>query len=342
MMSRSPNPLATATKILSTAKSQSLWVMVGLGMMSFAPLTSAAAFPLLPAQKTHLAQQIQFFGKESEPAPNSAAAEDVVRIDRLENQIRTLNGQIEQMQYDIQKLQDQLKRAQQENESRPENAGKTSPTRPASTPNLPPTAPVPAPAPSTGKRGDAFDPAAHPDAAGAPKTLGAFRDGQALDLNPPDNASAPLIAPTANAPAAPIAGVSTPEVISAPSPRENYDLALEAYKQGQWSDAQNGLRAFIAQNPNDKLIPDALFYLGMSFDQQGRSRDAAEHYLKVSTDYAKSPRAPEALVKLGLALQKLGAKEQACATFGEALRKYPSMSAALKASAERESKRAQC
>jgi TolA-binding protein len=38
----------------------------------------------------------------------------------------------------------------------------------------------------------------------------------------------------------------------------------------------------------------------------------------------------------------LGGKEQACAAFGEVNHKYPAASAATKAGAEREAKRAQC
>ena len=54
------------------------------------------------------------------------------------------------------------------------------------------------------------------------------------------------------------------------------------------------------------------------------------------------PRAPEALLKLGLSLQKLGARDQACAAYGEIGRKYTSASASIRASADRESKRSQC
>ena len=284
--------------------------------------------------------KIQFFNKDPDPSEGQELANQVVRIDRLENQIRTLNGQIEQMQYDLQKMQDQLKRAQELTDQ--------SSTKQPSRPNVPTSAPsiAPAPtAPSSGRRGDAFDPASDPNAIGAPKTLGTLSSNQPLDLNPDhdgeDQSAFPAKSPAATA--APIAGVtSAPSVINAPSPSDNYEIAMTAFKQSQWSEAQNGFRAFINQNPSDKLVPDALFYIGQSYDQMGRSRDAAENYLKVSTDYSKSPRAPEAMVKLGFALEKLGAKEQACATFGEALRKYPSMPASIKTSAERESKRAQC
>ena len=41
-------------------------------------------------------------------------------------------------------------------------------------------------------------------------------------------------------------------------------------------------------------------------------------------------------------LEQLGAKEQACAAWGEVGRKYPNAAATIKASADREQKRAQC
>jgi tol-pal system protein YbgF len=302
---------------------------------------SASALPLSPPQKAQLIVKTQLFGKQAEPADTQEAAEQVIRIDRLENQIRSLNGQIEQMQFDIQKLQDQLRRAQQE----PETSAKGA-QRPALAPPASPAI-APTPTPATGRRGDAFDPDANPNAVGAPKPLGSLAGSQPLNLNPnqstENNNDLSFPAKPPAAAAAPIAGVSAaPSVISAPSSQDSYDQAFAAYKQSQWAEAQSGFRAFINQNPSDKLVPDALFYIGQSLDQQGRNRDAAEQYLKISTDYSKSPRAPEAMIKLGMALQKLGAKEQACATFSEALRKYPAMSASLKASADRESKRAQC
>jgi TolA-binding protein len=64
--------------------------------------------------------------------------------------------------------------------------------------------------------------------------------------------------------------------------------------------------------------------------------------LKLSTHYPDSPRAPAALLRLGQSLNALGAKEQACATYGEIDRKYPNAPAMVKAGAEREAKRAQC
>jgi tol-pal system protein YbgF len=125
-------------------------------------------------------------------------------------------------------------------------------------------------------------------------------------------------------------------------PRDEFDIANASLKDGHYEAAETGFRTFLQKFPKDRLAADATFYLGESFYRRSRPREAAEQYFKVSTDFSKSPRAPEALLKLGMSLEKLGAREQACAAFGEVGRKYPNASTALRTSAERESKRAQC
>ena len=103
-----------------------------------------------------------------------------------------------------------------------------------------------------------------------------------------------------------------------------------------------GFRQFLQSYPRDKLAPDATFWLGESYLQRQRHREAAEQFLKVSTEYTRSSKAPDALLKLGVSLNALGAKDQACATFAEVERKHPQASASLKQAVEREQKKARC
>ena len=85
-----------------------------------------------------------------------------------------------------------------------------------------------------------------------------------------------------------------------------------------------------------------MYWLGESYLQRNRSREAAEQFLKVSTDYANSPVAPEAMLKLGASLHALGAKAQACATLAEVERKFPGAGVSVRQGVEREQKRARC
>jgi len=260
----------------------------------------------------------------------------LLRIDRLENEVRALNGSLEQMQYQQQKLADQLKRFQEDVEFRLNGA------KPAVTADA---APPPMPKP---KHSDAFDPAADPNAPGAPRPIGttpaspplAVRPSEPLDLSHPT--PAPSDAPTV------IAGITGPGGAAAPAagpsdgPREQYQSALEAYRAGQYEAAETQLRDFLARYNGSRLTPDAVFYLGETYFRRSRPREAAEQYLRLSTDFAKSPRAPEGMLRLGQSLAALGNNDQACATFGEVTRRYPIMASNIKKGVEAEMQKDHC
>jgi tol-pal system protein YbgF len=219
-------------------------------------------------------------------------------------------------------------------------------------------------------RNDAFDPAANPAAPGAPRPLGATRPsaplsraelagagaqsasvgaiidepgaGAPLDLANPR----PVGAPPASEPrviAAPAAAGGAPAFDAAPldPARADYDHAMIAYRNGQYDTADALLRQFVQKHPADRMVADAVYFRGETLAQRGRNADAAEQFLKVTTDFSQSSRAPDAMLKLGQSLKAMGEKEQACATFAEIPRKHPRASGAVKG-AEREMKRNAC
>lgn len=135
------------------------------------------------------------------PLSATAQQDDVdpeMRIDRLENQLRTLTGQNEELQYRNRQLEDQLRALQGSQQAQPGNQTAAPPypaspnvaTAPPVQPNsgypAPPQQPaygqqpVDSPAVITatppgaprGRRGDAFDPSQNPNAPGVPRALG--------------------------------------------------------------------------------------------------------------------------------------------------------------------------
>jgi tol-pal system protein YbgF len=321
--------------------------------------------------------------------PDGGGGDDaslLVRVERLEDQIRQMTGQLQQMQFENHQLQDQLKKFEQDVDFRFQEGHGGHPVRhseltPAPSPPPAPAATQAAAAPADAAesdagasaangsdadtadanphsgRGDAFDPAASPDAPGAPKPLGspevlpppvADNGGTSTNSDAPLNLQSAYTPPPAAAPRrTPAGGATTPSgamMASAEvdSPRQEFDAALGYYKQKDYDNAQRGFSAFLDKNPHSRLSAEALYLLGESYAARGRTREAAEQFLKISTSYSTSPRAPEAMLRLGESLRALGAKEQACATFVEVPRKYPNASATVKAGAEREAKRAQC
>jgi tol-pal system protein YbgF len=305
-------------------------------------------------------------GFTAAPALAQDAADVVVRLGRLENQLRTLSGHIEQLQFENRQLKEQLRKFQEDVEFRfQENrgAGRTPSAAPGPNPGVvnPPRPAAPA-APQ--RRGDVFDPSEAPDAPGAPRPLGsapvAGADGpmplpgaalSGIDELIEDDEALPGTRPldlnetrrTAAVPpaAAPRTGPSV-AATGTGDPRADYEVAYAYMSQKQYEQAEMAFRRFLQSHPRDKLVPEATYWLGESYLQRNRPREAAEQFLNVSTDHPNAAKAPDALLKLGISLNALGARDRACAVFGELDRKYPQASPSVRQGSEREQKRAKC
>jgi tol-pal system protein YbgF len=282
------------------------------------------------------------------PGDAAEAPELVLRINRLEEQLRQANGRIEELENAQHRLEDQLQKFRQDVEFRlGERSGTAEPPAPAAA--APPAAPeavIEGSAAAKPKKSDAFNPDAAPNAPGAPQPLGTTAPSAPLVRSAPP-AGTPLElgrgpAPAPSPPAATGPLITGSGVAMLDAPREQFNTALQAFQTGQYQQAEDGFKAFMAANSGHRLTPDAIFYIGETYFQRSRPREAAEQYLKITTDYAKSSRAPESMVRLGQTLAALGNAEQACATFTELGKRYPSATASVKRLAEREMAKDHC
>jgi tol-pal system protein YbgF len=165
----------------------------------------------------------------------------------------------------------------------------------------------------------------------------------------PAPAGPPRVIPlTPQAPGAALSAAAPPaaQMAALPQPtnsKAEYDEGIGLLKQGQYDAAEKSFSEFVVKNPKSALVPSAVLNLGETYYLRGRHREAAEQFLKISTSYPTSNRAPEAMLRLGQSLNAIGgAKEQACAAFGEVGRKYPNAPANIRTAAEREAKKNQC
>jgi len=320
-----------------------------------------------------------FWAVAAHPAAAQDSAEIFARLDQLQNQIRQLTGQVEQLQYRNQQLEALVRRMQEEGAARPQAMARgNSPPPPASAP------------PISAGRGDAFDPTQSPGAPGAPRALGqpgrradvgeppeypgrpsggtlpggapqiatneevaapGGRPGGApLDLSTMSNAAvndpnlAPPPAPRNPGPGNPGAVGATAAATMPPtqSPRDEYDLGYGYIQRKDYAQAEQTLRDFLQKYPKDRLAADAQFWIGESMFQRQNYRDAASAFLEMSKKYEAHPKAANALLRLGESLAALQEHDLACATLGEVARKYPKASNSVKQAAEREQKRAGC
>jgi tol-pal system protein YbgF len=316
-------------------------------------------------------------------------SELVMRLNRLENQVRQLTGEVEQLQYRNQQLEQQLRGAQPAPASVPQHRAAAPQPQYSPPPGYPQqqaypqqAAPMtepysPPPAPSGGRRGDAFDPGVNPAAPGAPRTLGApatfiptprvetrqeeesvgapggREAGAPLDLGTMSEEAAypPPRGPVRQIPGALPAppprnpsGTGAQQMVMAPgnTPKDEYDLAYGYVLRKDYALAEEGLRAFLKKYPTDRLVADANYWLGESLFQRQHYREAAESFLTVSTKFQTAGKAPDSLLRLGQSLAALREKDAACATFGELPRKYPKAPANVRQAAEKEQKRVGC
>ncbi len=302
------------------------------------------------------------------------------RVDRIESALRQLTGTIEDLQHQNQMLQMQLKRMQDDTEYRFQQLGSRGGPPAGAQPRAmtPPPPPVNAPAGAPGPRSDLFNPAQNPNAPGAPRQLGNEQavapiqnadtpvgapggrvPGAPLDLStlagnppPPAQQAVPMadaapVAPAQQLPPPPVrnmsaAGTQLATLPPSATPKDEYDMAYGYVLHKDYALAEQAFRDFLRKYPDERLVPDAQYWLGETLFQRQRYRDAAESFLAVSTKFEHSGKAPDALLRLGQSLAALNQKEAACATLAEVGRKFPRASASVKRGVAQEQKRAHC
>ncbi len=107
-----------------------------------------------------------------------------------------------------------------------------------------------------------------------------------------------------------------------PGPDQMYDLSLQQYRRGSLATARLGFREFLRVFPTHERAPDALFYIGESFEQAAPD-SAAAVYDQLVKSYPKSPRAPSALYKQGLLAEQRGDKTTARNFYSRVIATYP-------------------
>lgn len=301
------------------------------------------------------------FGKRAQPAFDRSANESVIvlaqagqgaadRFNRIEAQMRTLTGQIEEFSFQLRQLQSQLQRMQEDNEFRfrdLENGvqpatGSEAPTN--SSAPLPPTLPAPAEAGGAtigNVAGQGLPPAGVAplgQPGSPPLSLGTLT----LDGPPANPSNQPLDLTQPLAPVSETAGPNLAMVAPTGDPRSDYERAYSNILSGDYQTAEVGLRQFLETYPNDARAPDARYWLGESLFSRGQFRNAADEFLAAYKTFPKSARAPDSLLKLGLSLAGLGEREAACSTFAAVLKQFPDASNALRQRVDFEQASASC
>jgi tol-pal system protein YbgF len=163
-------------------------------------------------------------------------------------------------------------------------------------------------------------------------------------LTPPG--SPPKPGPSALEPASTGAGSSLrqPSSVLLPpgSALDQYNFALGLIKQADYPAAEEALRSFVQQHPNDALSGNAQYWLGETYYQRERYADAAVAFAEGYKRYPKGPKAADDLLKLGMSLSRANQKQNACITLAQLDRDFPNPGNTIKDRAKDEKKKLGC
>ena len=292
-----------------------------------------------------------------------AQAADPDRLNRIEAQIRSLTGQIEELSYQLLQLQTQLRLIQEDSEFRFRDLETGSLAETPQTPprqvgpstivvqplasgaiatlgatGTPPVAPV---QPSAGAVPTFVPPApvVQPQFGSQPLDLSALARGGAVD----DATSAPATVAPPVAPA-PIDEPSRQVAVAAPSGDPNADFyqAYDLMNAGQYALAELSFRQFLETYPSSEAAPDAQYWLGESLFARASYRDAADAFRAGYKAYPTSSRAPATLLRLGQALAGIEERDAACQVYAQVLKEYPAAPESLQQRVKYEQAGARC
>ena len=127
------------------------------------------------------------------------------------------------------------------------------------------------------------------------------------------------------------------------TPKDTYDRAYNLIvKKRNFAEAERAFKFFISKNKKHILTPNAYYWLGRTYFVRGKFEDAAITFAEGFQLFPSSSKAPVTLLNLGVSLAKLGRVREACTTFSKLRKNYPKMGASVKRLLIREQQKSKC
>lgn len=253
--------------------------------------------------------------------PPEGAAQLEVRLSTMEEQLRKLNGKVEENDFQVRKLTETLERLQKDTEFRFSELAKSPP--PAGEDGAKP----PEETPKAGGKKEEEKPVGklekkplpgNPEIAGDNHTTAG--DG-ALKL--PDTT----------------AGEDSSNFAT---PRDHYNYAFRLLNQTKYNEAAKAFESFTKKYPKDPLVGNAYYWQGETFYIRRDYVAAADHFRQGFEALPTGPKAADNLLKLAMSLNALGRDKEACVVLGQVTTKFKKSAASVADKADQEKKRIGC
>jgi tol-pal system protein YbgF len=277
---------------------------------------------------------------QAQPATPQAAAL-YARLQQLEEEIRRLTGRVEEVEHAQMQTEARLRRLlEQRGGAETPAAAMAEPVAPA-----PPTPLTPS---MTARQEPAPPVMARPVAPPATSSIepdAAARQGYVLGTIPEDALRGQPVPQPPDLPA-PGQGAGTQARLGtegATTPAPTYENGLWLLQANRWDEAEQAFTAFVQQNPDDPRAATASYWLGETYLLRKDYPTAAAVFARNYRTYGESAtRAPDNLLKLGVALAAMGQRDKACQSFAELAKRHPNASAPIRQALSRERATAGC
>jgi tol-pal system protein YbgF len=313
------------------------------GTCQMGVLAAILAGTMATAQAAPLWSKLPLLGeaKSTEHVVKVQSADETYRIGQLEEQVRSLNGKIEELGFQLLQMEERMRQMQEDNEFRFQqleggggatagangdrtDAGPVS-TDPAVTEEVPMDAAGLDTLPGVDGSGTA---STTPDSGlGAPeRTLGSLTFDE--NGNPVGGDAGDIPGGT--------------ETASLNNPTDLYQAGYSHMLAGDYQLAEQVFRDFVDIYPGDAQTPNAMFWLGEAQFSQGSYNDAAQTFLDAHKQFPQAEKGADTMLKLGMSLSALDKREPACSTYRQVLANYPGASQAVRTKVQQEQLKASC
>jgi tol-pal system protein YbgF len=113
------------------------------------------------------------------------------------------------------------------------------------------------------------------------------------------------------------------------SEKQDYDIALATFKDGNMVESAKLFGDFIKSYPNSNLNGNAHFWYAETFFRRKMYDSSAINFLKSYKNAPKGAKAPDALLKLASSLHMLKQDKEACAMIAKLLSEFPQRNSAI-------------
>lgn len=233
------------------------------------------------------------------------------RMSQLESELRTLTGRVEQQEFTIRQLREELDKARTDLEMRVGDVERG--------------------------RGTSSSVVSSSNTV-SPSSVASSVNVSGIDYTPPSATSG--LENTASRPSN--LGTISSNNNNVSGVMNEYEAAFNLLRRRDYAASEVAFKDFLQRYPNDKLAANAQYWLAETYYVRGNYSDASKAFATAFRKYPDGPKAADSLLKLGLSLSGSGNTSDACVAFRQLDTAFPTAAPAIVDRAKLEMSKLNC